>query len=107
MKVQLRVGRDGTVEALHYPGIERLVSRLGSISSVDRISHVEWETIDGKSGWTVRSSRDPDFALRTSPGGILPLREGPIATYSTREDALRDELRFAWNLKDTTELRNV
>ena len=99
-RLELEIGPDGIIRTIYRDGIEKLADELGGdVSTVCRASHVEFEEVDGRKGWTVRSAKDPEVALRVSDWcRWLPKRHGTIVTFATREEALTEEVAFFWEL---------
>ena len=101
--VELEIAPDGTIRAMYQDGIERFAEEMGGeISTSCRASDVEWEEAEGKKGWTVRSAYNKHLALRyvTNDGirEIICGRIGELVVFQTREDALKEEVRFFWEL---------
>lgn len=90
------------MEAVYEDGLATTLD--AKIQEVQRASNVEYETVDGRNGWTVRSAKDPELALRVSDGCPCgPSRTGVVLTFQTREEALNEEVRHFWGLiHDTT-----
>lgn len=95
------VGPDGTLRAVYNDDVPALAADMGAtVASVERLTHVEWETTpEGLSGWTVRSARDPDLALRLSGDDCAPLRRGTVFLFRERSSALAAERLYAWDLR--------
>lgn len=100
-EIDLIVGQDGSIETIYQDG---LAEALGAEESqICRASHVEFEEVDGRKGWTVRSARDTELALRTTDWcRWAPSREGSIVTFTTREEALSEEVKHFWGLMEKT-----
>lgn len=94
---------DGKIRTIYQEGIEEFAEQIGaSVSSVCRLSHVEWEKIGDSGGWTVRSAHDPDLALRRQEDGTVQVSVmGEIEKFHKREEALAEESRFVWALLPT------
>ncbi len=93
--MSLRIDGDGDVTMIYGDDNASFMDRLGSVETVERASHVEWA--DG--GWTVRAAHDAELALRyDGNGNVVASREGTIATFAVRADALRAEVNAFWNL---------
>lgn len=100
---ELKVGPDGTIETIYQDGIEDFAKEMGAeVSTVCRASEVEWEEIGEQKGWTVRSAKDPHLALREFPDEIQCNRNSqlPMAVFPTREEALKWEIQFFWELRN-------
>lgn len=97
---ELRIGPGGSIESIYDDGLVKLAQDLGAdVSAVCRASTVEWEEIDGRKGWVVRSAHDPELAIRVTDWCRWgPAREGALLMFQTREAALREEIRFFWKL---------
>lgn len=97
---ELEIGSDGSIRTIYQDGIEAFAEDLGAdVSTVCRASHVEFEEVDGRKGWTVRSAKDPEVALRVDDWcRWKPKREGTIVVFQTREEALEEEVKFFWQL---------
>lgn len=101
-RFELIIDSDGNIQTIYRDGIEELANEMGAeISTVCRASHVEPEEIDGRKGWTVRSAKNPEFALRTTdwctwkPGFE---DAGQVTVFPTRDEAIKEEIRFFWEL---------
>lgn len=88
--LDIRIEKDGTVVGIYQDGIEDLADALGTMS-VARLSNVEHEGI----GWTVRAAHDFSIAIRED-GSVS--KEGRIAYFKRREDALLAEKQKVWEL---------
>lgn len=102
-KFDLVIGEDGSIESIYQDG---LAEALGATTTeVKRASNVEWETVNlptTRSGWVVRAAHDNTLAIRAQFGDVKDSyyvgREGVLAMFESREDALREEVRFFWDL---------
>jgi hypothetical protein len=95
--IKLRIQPDGSIDCIYDDDLVTLLG--GEAAQVCRASNVEWLVIDGRSGWTVRSAKDPDLALRTFDWcRWRPSYLGTIVTFQTREEALKEEVKFFWEL---------
>lgn len=93
--MSLRFDANGDVEMIYKDDAVPFMEQLGTIETVTRASHVEWE--DG--GWTVRAAHDTELAVRyDDDGNLVASREGTIAVFAKRADALREEVNAIWNL---------
>lgn len=64
-KFDLDVGPDGVIRSIYKDELNKFAADVGGeLAQVCRLSHVEWEEIDGKKGWTIRAAHDPDLAIR-------------------------------------------
>jgi hypothetical protein len=116
-KLEIEVGPDGTIRTIYQDGIDKLLG--AEIVNVKRASRVEFEevAIDGKieRGWTIRAEYDPELALRAgSPPDNVPeyvsetlnhlwfqVSRNPkfkLVAFENREQALRFEREFFWDL---------
>ena len=99
-QVDLVIGQDGSIEAIYEDGLADILD--AKTSEVVRASSVEWETTKDGSGWTVRSATDPEVAIRIILDNCqyrkVVGREGDLAVYPKREDALADEVEFFWDI---------
>lgn len=96
-RFSVRFKPDGTMETIYQDGVAEALG--AKTQEVRRASNVEFETIDGRSGWTVRAAHDPSLALRTTDWcRWAPSREGTIVTFKTREEALTEEVKAFWGL---------
>lgn len=106
---ELEIGPDGTIKTIYQDGIEEFAQELGAeVSSVCRASHVEFEQAWKRRGWSVRSAKDPNFALREVDDGNarwLPTAFGRIKLFHTREEALEEEVKFFWELLNAKEAK--
>lgn len=97
----LKITPDGTIETIYQDGLEDLAKEMGGeVAQVCRASNVEWEEIGTRKGWSVRSAKRPDFALRRLYDAIEPGLVGNIVLFETREEALTEELKFFWELSN-------
>ena len=88
------IDEDGTITTIYQPGVEQYAKDLGGqVVNVTRLSVVEWEARYG--GWTVRSAHDYELAIRQ---GLNVAREGPIAVFAERQQALDAEEKSVWKL---------
>lgn len=100
--VDLVIGQDGSIEAIYEDGLADILD--ANTTEVKRASSVEWETTKDGSGWTVRSAADPETAIRIiydrphAQYRKVVGREGDLAVYPKREDALADEVEFFWDI---------
>lgn len=111
-QVELKISPDGKIEVMYQDGIEEFAEELGGeIRTSCRASNVEWEEIGEKKGWTVRSAYDTELAIRwryqipkesqkiefvPSDWGIS--KQGQLVFFPTREEALKEEVKFFWEL---------
>jgi hypothetical protein len=104
MKEQLkfRIGPGGKIETIYKDGIEDFAEKVGAdVSTVCRASHVEWEESQYAKGWTVRSAKNPKLALCDEFGTVKVAEPGQhchLMFFKTREEALRYEVKFFWEL---------
>lgn len=89
--MEIRVDSAGLVRIIYFDGLEKLALDFGRIVNIHRISHVEWEG----AGWTVRSTKNPELAIRE---GDVVSTEGQLAFFPTKEAAIVSELNHAWEL---------
>lgn len=77
--------------------MDLIKSMGGKVVNVGRASLVEWDKNLG--GWTVVAPDDVNLCLRTDPNGSVVLsREGKVAVFGRREEALKLERQFFWQL---------
>lgn len=95
---ELRIEKDGSIEGIYQDGLAQAIG--AEETQVCRASNVEWEKVDDKLfGWTVRSAKNKDLAIRAKgDGGYHVSIQGPLVYYPTREMALADEVKFFWQL---------
>jgi hypothetical protein len=93
----LVIGEDGSIEAIYQDG---LAQALGAKTvDVKRASHVEFERVDDVVyGWTVRSAKDPSYAIGIADDGSYCLRQGSTVYFADREEALKQEVKFFWDI---------
>lgn len=101
--VELSIGPDGTLRTMYQDGVEKFAEEMGGeITTSCRASDVEWEDDGTQKGWTVRSAYDKDLAIRSKESGAIIgfkcAREGNLHFFKTREDALKVEVTFFWEL---------
>lgn len=100
-EVELKIAADGSIEGIYQDG---LADALGAeTKEVRRVSNVEFETIDGRSGWVVRSTRDSQLAIRANPLSpnyytVSRNKDLRLITFPTREEALAEEVKLFWGL---------
>jgi hypothetical protein len=98
-EVELEIGPDGVIRTIYQDGIEDFAKDIGAdVTSVCRLTNVEWEEKDGERGWSVRAAHNPSFAIRNDPNGIYHLSldsEHAVILYDTREKALKAENFYA------------
>jgi hypothetical protein len=98
---ELKIASDGTIETIYQDGLEEFTKEMGGeVAQVCRASNVEFEIIGRRKGWSVRAAHDPELAIRLNPEllGWGPSRRGNILLFETREEALKEEVRFFWQL---------
>ena len=108
--IELEIDEDGTIRTIHQEGIEAFAEQMGGeISTSCRASNVEWEEAPNGKGWTVRSAYDNDLAIRWKfkndfekvqfvPLDFCVSKDGEIAVFHTREEAIVWALKFFWEL---------
>lgn len=98
--MEIEIAEDGAIQAV-YRDEDSWLRALGH-AEIKRVSNVEWERTPDYFGWTVRSATAPERALRwgTGPSGnaICVAREGALAMWLTREEALAAEIKHVWAL---------
>lgn len=108
---ELLIRPDGSLETIYQDG---LAEELGAQAvMVQRASLVEWEADEGAcAGWTVRSAHHHAKAIRwtkampsflgtefgTYVAAMKVDTSGSIVVFKTREDALKAEEHFFWEL---------
>ena len=99
---EMEIKPDGTIGMVYQDGIETLADEMGAdLVRTCRVSHVEPE---GKN-WVVRSATDPARALRwkdEDPNSleVTVSTEGDLAQFSTREEAIQQEIKFIRELRN-------
>lgn len=95
-RFELTIAPDGTIGTIYQKGLEKFAKDMGGeVAQVCRASNVEFEVIGRRKGWSVRSAKRPEFAIRiTDERGMLPGLVGNIILFQTREEALKMELKF-------------
>lgn len=98
---KLVVDKDGTIEGVYEDGLAEALD--AEEKRVCRASNVEWEEIDGKKGWTVRSAEAPAYRYlrRSAADGSIECTtngHGHPAMFATREEALAEEVKLFWEL---------
>lgn len=118
-ELEFKIGSDGTIETIYHDGLEKLADAMGAdVAQVCRASNVEWEEVSNPRstrhlkgrGWTVRSAKNPELALRICSTGygaawvdeIICSKDSvyTIATFATRERAIEWEILYFWQLLD-------
>lgn len=119
---ELKVGPDGTIETIYQDGIEQFAEEMGAeVATVCRASEVEWEEIPAPinhrfprlKGWSVRSVRNKDKALRIESSLNAGVGDRyidtivcsdnqhlAIALFESREAAIEQEIKHFWELKN-------
>jgi hypothetical protein len=94
-QLEIKIDPEGNFQSIHDDQLNELCNDLGAVS-VERASNVEWES----GGWTVRSHKDPQRALRLVEGCVIVSNEteAPIQHFETREAAIQSELKNFWAL---------
>lgn len=103
--IDIKILPDGRLLGPYHDAVMHVAVEMGAeILSVKRASTVEWEEVDTQRGWVVRSCHDPELAIRkTNSGtGYLASREGKIAFFKSRSEALDAEMDFFWDLVPKT-----
>ncbi len=114
---EIEIREDGTIRMMYQDGVEKMAEEMGgTITTSCRASDVEWEEVGSEKGWTVRSAYDKELAVRWIHNfgsvGMRPKinecrdersnfacsKEGDIAVFSTREEALKEEVKHFWAL---------
>lgn len=101
-RFELRITQDGSIEGIYQDGLAQLLD--ANEVRVCRASNVEWEeSPDGiEKGWTVRSAKDPELAIRWRNVGLEldqhVVHSGILVFFNNREDALKQEVKFFWDL---------
>lgn len=115
-EMKFRIGPGGVIDTIYQDGLEEFAKDIGAdLTTVCRASNVEWEEERVgpwvRKGWSVRAAHDNELALREN--GILGVpepsrdRERPVHFFGTREEALKLEVQFFWQLLPPKEDRNV
>lgn len=104
-QLELEFGTDGIIRTVYRDGIEKFAEDIGAdVRTVCRAAHVEWETIDGLSGWTIRAAHDPSLHIRdvgSSEPELICTRDtsyGRVALFTKRETAMHYEQYFFFKL---------
>lgn len=97
--IQLQISEDGSIRSLYQDGIIPALEELaGAAPSVSRASDVEFEN----GGWSVRAHHDTELAIRlvVRDGKYVRVvaKEGELAIFPNREDALEAERSLFWEL---------
>jgi hypothetical protein len=87
------VFENGTAKMIYHDEEKPLMDKLGKFT-VTRASHVEWED----NGWTVRSAKNPELAIRKNKGAQVVSTEGDLVKFLTREEALKAEVDAFWSI---------
>jgi hypothetical protein len=112
-ELNLDFGTDGVIRSIYDDKLVKFSEDVGDMAQVCRLSHVEWEELGGKKGWTVRAAHDTELAIRTlgppsSRGpfvGVSRRQEYPVHVFETREEALKYEVRDSDQLMPPKEKR--
>lgn len=97
-KLEVSISADGGVRAYYNDDVPELGKELGTMK-IERASNIEWE--DEYEGWTIRAAHDPTLALRFVDGaGVVISREGEMASFTSREEALKEEIHYFWELAE-------
>jgi hypothetical protein len=114
--ITLVVKPGGNIETIYQDGIEEFAKEMGAtVSSICRLSNVEWEKVEkplnarfpATEGWSVRSAKNPNLALRHESSLNAGIGERyidsvvcsdnlhlAIILFSNRKDALELEEKF-------------
>lgn len=97
--IQLQISEDGSIRTIYQDGVLPLLEDLAEAkASISRASDVEWE----ETGWTVRAHHDNELAIRlvVRDGRYCRVvaKEGELAIFPNREDALEAERAMFWQL---------
>ena len=84
---------NGQAKMIYHDEERPLMDKLGKLT-VTRASNVEWED----DGWTVRSAKNPDLAIRKHKDREVVSTEGDIVKFPTREAALKAEVDAFWSI---------
>lgn len=87
--IELRI-KDGAITTIYSDKTVGVLEGIGSVE-VGRASQVEWE----EGGWTVRSARERDLAIRE---GMEVSRFGKVFVFRTRAEALIAEHKLFFKL---------
>ena len=103
---EVRILPGGVVQTIYQDGIEAFASELGAeVSSISRASNVEWDKL--LEGWTVKAAHDPRIAICYAVEGrcttysrfqVADTCNRTIAVFDTRDEALKQEVEFFWQL---------
>lgn len=93
---EIKVAEDGTITTIYQENLEEdLAHVLGArVTNIERASLVEWELV----GWTVRSAKNPEWAVRWEGHFPTVSFEGNIIYFATKKLALEVEEANFWKL---------
>jgi len=111
-QMELEFGTDGVIRTVYRDGIEKFAEDIGAeVRTVCRAAHVEWETINGESGWTIRAAHDPSLHIRdvgSSEPVLICTRDtshGRVCLCVERKTAMEIEQSFFFKLLPPKEVR--
>ena len=97
-EIDLEVSEDGTLRGMYSEQLVTMIQAMGGkIVNIGRASVVEWDK--NRKGWTVCSAKDLSLCMRVGVNGQAALsRDGEVIVFDRREDALKLERQFFWQL---------
>lgn len=99
-ELEIRIAPDGKMGSMYSDPLLKIVDKTDKLK-VTRASLVEWDP--RYEGWTVivpGGMPGKKMALRTSAmtNEVFPGMNGLLAVFDTREEALKEERKFFWEL---------
>ena len=95
--IDFKILDDGSLQSIFSDSNTEIYNAIGDFS-VQRASNVEWETVKGTSGWSVRCHAFPKRALRLVNGRVKVSTRGKLKLFKSRESAIESEIRHFWDL---------
>lgn len=121
-EIELEISTDGKIRTIYKDELMDLIKEVteAHVTKVARASNIEWEEVDGRRGWVVRSAGNPELAIRLHPETYRLWKslngknrdsfsasdwcnwvvsvEGVLVNFEKREDALKVEQKRFWQL---------